>query len=579
MTAKPPQQQSHQGVMEIQRTPDDSTSSSTDLEKAPVAGDGGVLSSELSTPPNAPKPPPTLRDKLNKPIRFHLAFLSLLIMVFIVSIDATALAVAIPKVAEELNGTTLEAFWANISFMLTVTVVQPIYTSTSDVLGRKPPLYAAFFLFGLGSIIFAVAPSLPIVILGRSVQGLGGGGIDVLNEVIVADITTLRERAFYIGLLSIPMALGTILGPILGALFSDYVTWRWIGWINLPLIGVCLPLTIWCLKLRPMPDTFKEQLARIDWTGMGLFTVGAVLFTLPLSWAGSMYPWVSYNTLLPLFIGVAVLAVFVWYEAKPVEPMFPYRIFANRTAASTLVGSFIHGMVLYTLLSYLPLFFQSVFLEAPLQSAISILPFCAVLMSFTGIAAMGVEWTRKYLWEIWAGWVFLAVGVGLFGLWGTENDTGMRVGFQVVAAIGLGTLFTVPPIPMQASAERSEDQGLAVGILVAFRLFGALIGLAIAATAFSSQFAVSIGSLGELPEAAKILENPNEALGFIPYLREIAHEIDPVQMDEIQLAYAKALRVVFYILAAFGAVGFLASLLTKELDIESEEDGKQGFDG
>jgi MFS family permease len=482
------------------------------------------------------------------------------------------------SIAEELGGTTLEAFWANIAFMLTVTVVQPIHTSTSDVLGRKLPLYVAFFLFGVGSIIFAVAPSMPVVVLGRAVQGLGGGGIDVLNEIIVADITTLRERAFYIGLLSIPMALGTILGPVLGAVFSDFATWRWIGWINLPLIGVCVPLTVFFLRLKPMGDSLREQLARIDWAGMALFTVGAVLFTLPLSWAGAMYPWDSWRTIVPLVIGAVVLVVFVWYEGKPTEPMFPYRIFSNRTAASTLIGSFIHGMVLYTLLSYLPLFFQSAFLESPLQSAVSLIPFCAVLMSFTGIAAMGVEWTRRYRWEIWLGWIFLAVGVGLFALWGTTHNTAMIAGFQVVAGIGLGTLFTVPPIPMQASAARPEDQGLAVGILVAFRLFGALIGLAIAATAFSNQFAVSVAALGRLPAEVAILENPNEALGFIPYLREVEVHLPAEIMAGIQDAYAQALRAVFYILAAFGAVGFFASLFTRELAIESDEAGKQAFD-
>jgi hypothetical protein len=154
----------------------------------------------------------------------------------------------------------------------------------------------------------------------------------------------------------------------------------------------------------------------------------------------------------------------------------------------------------------------------------------------------------------------------------------MIAGFQVVAGIGLGTLFTVPPIPMQASAARPEDQGLAVGILVAFRLFGALIGLAIAATAFSNQFAVSVAALGRLPAEVAILENPNEALGFIPYLREVEVHLPAEIMAGIQDAYAQALRAVFYILAAFGAVGFFASLFTRELAIESDEAGKQAFD-
>lgn len=108
-------------------------------------------------------------------------------------------------------------------------VTQPIYTSVSDVVGRKPPLYAAFVLFAVGSVVFAVAQSMAIVILGRVLQGLGGSGLDVLNEVIVADITTLKERPLYIGLLSISMAVGSILGPVLGAVFSEYVDWRWIS--------------------------------------------------------------------------------------------------------------------------------------------------------------------------------------------------------------------------------------------------------------------------------------------------------------------------------------------------------------
>ncbi|KAI1098290.1 putative efflux pump antibiotic resistance protein [Jackrogersella minutella] len=540
-----------------------------------MAEDALPARTQSSSEENIPPEVPTLGDKLRKPLKFHLAFLALLVMVFIVSIDSTALGIAIPTISNELQGTTLEAFWANLAFILVVTIVQPIYTSVSDVVGRKLPLYVAFVLFGVGSIIFAVGKSLPVVILARVIQALGGGGLDVLNEVIIADITTLNERAFYIGLISIPMALGTILGPILGAVFSQYVTWRWIGWINLPLIGVCLPLCIFCLNLKPMPDTFREQLARLDWGGMVLFTAGATLFSLPLSWAGSMYPWDSWRTIVPLIIGILLLGVFTWYESKPLEAMFPYRIFSNRTAAVTLAGSFIHGLILYTLIQYLPLFFQSVFLKAPLQSAVSMIAFCAVLMAFTGIAALGVEWTRKYLWEIWLGWVFAAVGSGLFGLWGSQTTLAESASFQVIAAIGLGTLFTVPPIPMQASAKRVEDQGLAVGIQVSFRLFGALIGLSIAATVFSNQFGRATASLGPLPGALASLESPQEALSFIPYLRTV--EVSPELMEGVRNAYAQAFKPIFYILAGFGVIGFLTSLLTQELTIESEEKGRQAF--
>ncbi|RDW86611.1 MFS-type transporter sphD [Aspergillus mulundensis] len=515
-----------------------------------------------------------LPSRRRKPLSFFLAFLSLLLMVFLVSLDATTLAVAIPVITADLAGTTLTAFWANISFTIAVVVIQPIYTSFSDIFGRKIPLYVAFALFAIGSIVFAVAHSMAVLIVGRTLQGLGGGGLDVLSEVIVADITTLQERAVYIGLLSFPMALGCIAGPILGAVFSEYVSWRWIGWINLPVTGVALLLAIFFMRLKPITQSFRAQLGRIDWIGMAIFTAGCIFFALPLSWAGNMYPWSSWRTILPLVIGALLLAAFAFYERYPTDAVFPYRIFRSRTAQATLLGSSIHGFVLYTLLQYLPLFFQAVYLETPLDSSISILPFCCVVFVFTGIAAFAVDFFRQYRWEIWGGWVFLAVGSGVFALWDRDSSRAMTASFQVIAGIGIGTIFSVPPIPMQASA-KADDQGLAMGIMVAFRLFGALIGLAVGATTFSSVFADRIHGM-VLPASLAVLSDPAEVVGFIPYLRSV--DVDAALRDVIRDAYRDAMETIWYILAALGVVGFVSSLFTEELTMETEEVGRQHFE-
>jgi hypothetical protein len=460
--------------------------------------------------------------------------------------------------------------------MLAVAIIQPIYASVSDVLGRKSPLYSAFFLFGLGSIVFAVAPSMPVAILGRVIQGLGGGGLDVLSEVIVADITTLRDRALWIGLLSIPMATGCILGPIIGALFAEHVSWRWIGWINLPIIAVAVPLAIFFMKLKPIEDDLKTKLRNIDWIGIALFAVGSILFAVPLSWAGNLYPWGSWRTIVPLLIGVIVLVGFAFYERYPASPMFPYRIFGSRTAKVVLYGAFIHGLVLYALLTYLPLYFESVRLETPLQAGVSILPFCAVVMVFTGIAAAGIDYFKKYLWELWAGWIFLTVGVGLFCIWDRNSSLAITASFQVIAGIGLGTIFTVPPIPMQASAPSVEDQGLAIGILVSFRLFGGLIGLAIGATTFSSTFAASINSMAAgLPEQLAVLRDASQAIGFIPQLKTL--NLDPALISPILDSYDMAWRTVWYVLTGLAVTGCVLAFFTQELSLENEEEGKQGL--
>ncbi|KAM0744638.1 hypothetical protein ACQRIT_000022 [Beauveria bassiana] len=514
------------------------------------------------------------REKFQKPLKFHLAFLSILLMVFIVSIDATALAVVIPTIAEEFDGTYLEAFWANASFLLVVTVVLPVYTGLSEAIGRKIPLYVAFFLFTVGSVIFATAQSLPVVILARALQGSGCGGIDVLNEILVADITTLRERAFYIGLVSIPFALGSVLGPVVGALLGEFASWRWIGWMNLPLVALCLPLSIFCLTLKPLEGDLLQQLAGFDWCGLVLLVVGAVSLTLPLSWAGAIYPGDSWRTLLPLVVGVTVLGAFVWYESRTAQPILPYRLFRDRTAASALALSFVHGMIFYTLIFHLPLFFQSVSLEAPLQSSVSLLPFYIILMASTGIAAVGIEWTRRYVWAVRLSWLVPSLGLGLCTLWGAHTSLAQIVGFEAMVAVGLGSLFTALPIMMQANTE-SDANGHAVGILVSFRLFGAAVGLAVSAAAFSNRFSSSVATLGDMPPALRLLLRENQALGSIPRLKEL--DLSPAELVDVQAAYEQSFRAVFFVLTGLSCVGFLLTLLVREASIESDKAGKQEF--
>ncbi|KAL6708030.1 hypothetical protein ACN47E_003464 [Coniothyrium glycines] len=512
----------------------------------------------------------------NKPLSFYMASLSLWLAVLLVSLDSTGLAVAIPIITTELDGTTLEAFWASISFMLAVSIVQPLYVTTSDALGRRIPLFVALGLFFLGAIVFAVADNMATVIAGRVLQGLGGGGLDVLSEVVVTDMTTLKERPLWVGLLSVPMAVGSILGPVVGALFSEYASWRWLGWYNLPIIGIAAPLAFFFMRLKTLEESLAKKLGGLDWTGMLLFATGSVLFALPLSWAGALYPWGSWRTLVPFIIGILVLAGFAVYEKYPQQPVYPRRIFSNVTAQVTLIGAFVHGIILYAVLLYLPLYYQSVKLQSPLQAAVSILPFCVFVVVLSGAAAFAVEATRKYRWEIWVGWVLLAVGIGLMALWNRNSSQAASAGYQILAGIGVGVLFTVPTIAMQASAPTVDDQGLAIGVLVSFRLFGGLVGLACGATAFSSTFERAVAAVGPLPDSVATLRDAASAVGFIPYLREVS--LPSELMDGITDAYGDSLRTIWYVLAGFAAVGGVTSFFCKELSLESEETGRQNWE-
>ncbi|KAH9905641.1 MFS general substrate transporter [Xylariomycetidae sp. FL2044] len=538
-------------------------------------GDAGFAKGATSTvSPEDLSPSP----KQKKHISFYMSVLTLGLMALITSWDATSLAIALPTISEELGGTTLLSFWANVSFMLGVTITQPVYMTASDVFGRKPALYTSMMLFFSGIMVFATANTMTTIVAGRIIQGLGAGGLDVLEDIILADITSLKERPLYLGIISIAIALGTITGPIFGSLFSEFVSWRWIGWINLPVLGVSFLLAFFYLKLKPVPMGLLEKFCRLDWIGISLFSAGSIAFSLPLSWASALYPWSSWRTILPLAIGLALFVAFAFYEKRindTGEPMIPYRIF-NRTATLSIITGFIHGLILYTILLYLPLYLQAVFLQSPLEAAKSILPIAVFVVVFSFVGPVTVESTRRYRITIWVGWILTTVFLGLWCLVDHGTPKAQVYVFQSLLGAGLGILFTVTQLPLQASVADVNDMGVAIGTFVTFRLFGALIGLAVGSTAFSSVFETHVRVLETLPDEAAVLRDPSQAISFIPAL--VRSHLPDDTMDILINAYRQSFQAIWIVMTVLSGLGLIASFFMKELTLEKEDVGRQGLE-
>lgn len=484
-------------------------------------------------------------------------------------------------IAQDLNGTTLEALWPGITYLLCVVVTQPVYTTVSDVFGRKPPLYAAFFLFIAGSLLFALAKTMAMVNAGRILQGLGGGGLDLLGEVIVADMTTLQERSLYIGLLALPIAVGSILGPTLGALFSGFASWRWIGWINLPLLGLAFFLVFFFLHLRPVETPFHTNVKRLDYGGIVLSVVGQTAFSLSLSWAGSLYAWGDWQTLLPLIIGAFVLVAFVFYEARPAlaAPIVPHRLFGSRTARWTLVGNFVEGAVLFAVLQYLPLFFQAIELQTVIGSAVTLLPTSIIsVVAAAGVVIVVGIIGKGYLWTVRFSWALLTTGTGLLALLNPGSSRSAHMGIPVLWGAGVGALMRLLHLPMQASAPMVDDTGLVIGLMLLVRLMGGLIGMAVGSTIFASVFGTAISRLdgSSLPGQLAVLKDATEAISFIPRLREL--DVSPSVLEPVIGVYLEALRAIFYAMTGLSGLGLLSSFFTEELSLDNKELGRQQFE-
>ncbi|CAE7193227.1 hypothetical protein CFE70_007156 [Pyrenophora teres f. teres 0-1] len=502
---------------------------------------------------------------------FHLTILMLALIGLIVAWDATALSLALPIIAEQLEGTNFQSFWSNIAFILAIAVTQPIYASISDVVGRKHVLYTSILFFAIGSIVFATAPNMNTVIAGRLIKGLGGGGLDVLQTIILCDITTLKERPRWLGVMAVANAVGAVSGPLIGGAFAERVGWPWLGWINLIIVAITAVLTFFFLHLTPLEGDMKGKMRKLDWSGFSIFTVACTAVALPLSWVSTLYDWASWQTLVPLLVGLLLLVPFGFVEQKAKVPMIPYHIFDNVTIIIGTGAAFLYGAILNPLLFYLPLFFQAVYLETPIEAAMSTLPLCCVLVGSSIAMSILIDRTRKYRIAVWTGWSLTTIFLGLTYTVGANTSRAQAYAFQAILGAGIGTAQVATMISALASVTKVDNEGLAAGMLVTARFIGSLLGLAVCSTIFSSSFSKGLPSLEHLPEQFLLLEDAGQAVGFIPRLREIEAS------DVVTRAYEDAFQTIWIVLAAFSGFAALLTVLTKENSLEKSDVGRQGF--
>ncbi|KAM4065794.1 major facilitator superfamily protein [Hirsutella rhossiliensis] len=481
--------------------------------------------------------------------------LMLAMIAIIVSWDVTALSLALPVIADQLHGTNFQSFWASIAFILGIAVTQPIYASISDVVGRKYALYTSIILFGIGSIVFATATNMKIVVAGRLIKGLGAGGLDVLQTIILCDITTLKERPRWLGVMSMANAVGAVTGPFIG--------------------GITGVLAFFFLHLTPIEGGIKHKVRTLDWSGFALFTVIGTTVALPLSWANTLYAWGSWQTLVPLGVGLLLLVPFGFVEKRAAVPMIPYQIFDNVSIITGTVSGLLYGALLNPALLYLPLFFQAVYLETPIEAAKSTLPLCCLVVAMSIIVSMLIDWNRKYRIALWAGWSLTTIFLGLNYMVGADTSRAQTYAFQALLGAGLGTALMATMITVLASVRRVDDEGRAAGMLVTARFVGSLLGLAVCSTVFSSIFQKRLSSVRDLPRQLAVLQDASQAVGFIPRLREV--HVSGDFMRVVTGAYEDAFQTIWVVLAAFSGLAALLSVLTRENSLEKDDVGRQGF--
>jgi EmrB/QacA subfamily drug resistance transporter len=390
----------------------------------------------------------------------------------LVALDSTIIATAVPSIVRDLGGFS-QFPWLFSIYLLTQAVTVPLYGKFADSLGRKPVMFFGIIVFLLGSVLCGAAWSMPALIIARAVQGVGAGAVQPISMTMVGDLYTVEERARVQGYVASVWGIASVIGPALGGAFSEYLSWRLIFFVNLPLGA----LAIWMLA-RKFNERVNRQSHRVDYAGAATLTAGFSLIILGLLEGGVAWPWLSAPTLLIFVLGVAMLVAFVFVERRAAEPVLPLWVFRRRVLTGGNLAALAVGALMIGLSSYLPTYVEGV------------LGTSAVVAGFA-LATLTVGWPlaatlsgRIYLRigfrdTALIGWVFVIAGAVLaFTLLGENSPVISAAVASFVIGLGLG-LSTSPTVVAAQSVVGWEQRGVVTATNMFSRSLGSAVGAAV----------------------------------------------------------------------------------------------------
>ncbi|KAH0828708.1 MFS general substrate transporter [Lanmaoa asiatica] len=492
--------------------------------------------------------PPSKKD-----LKFRLVFASMCTCLFLSALEVSSVATALPTIANALHASQFT--WVGSAYALASTAFLPMSGGLAQTFGRRPTILMTIGLFALGSGICGGANSMNMLIAGRTLQGLGGGGIQSLTEIILADLITLQERGVYVGLYGLTWCIATSIGPVVGGSLAVRGQWRWLFYLNLPVCLISCVSVIFLVDLPIPPGSYRDKFMRMDWIGNFLVISSTVAYTIGLTWGGITAPWSSATVLVPLVLGFFGLGVFIAYEATLAKrPLPPIRIRYIQTFCSAVTGLAVNF--------YYPVYFQACKGASPVASGIYSLAFASV--GPAGVAAgLSVQVTRRYRPQMWIGWTLSIIGFGLLSTVGATDSIGKSAGYLVLLGWGTGMTAATSMFPIQAPLPVTQNAP-ALTFMWFLRSFAIVWGITIGSTILQNELAKKLPAsfIQSLPQGAAIM------YALIPQLSTLP----PQTRLEVQDAFASSLAVLWRVSAAINGAGLVASLFMKGLSLNNTLD-------
>jgi len=487
-----------------------------------------------------------------------------MLVMLLAALDSTIVATALPTIVGDLGGLQ-RLSWVTSAFLLAQTAVTPLYGKLGDQLGRKRVLQSAVVLFLVGSALCGLAGSMNELIAFRAVQGLGAGGLIVLVQATVGDIVSPRDRGRYQGLFGAVFGLASVVGPLLGGVIVEHVSWRWIFYVNLP-VGL---IALFVLAIG-LPAVSVRSHPAIDYLGAGVLASALSAIVLVASLGGTTWAWGSAVTVLVGVAGVLLLFVFVAVERRAREPILPLAVLRDDVFRICALLSLIVGFALFGSVTFLPLFFQTVFGASPTGAGLRLIPLLGGLLITSIGSGQLISRTGRYKMFPIAGTAVMTIGMLLLSRLDLTTTNLEADLYLLVLGLGLGMVMQVLVLAVQNAVEYAVLGAATSGVTLA-RGIGGSIGAAVFGTIFSSRLRAGLhdaisGALGRQVTGGARLTGAQ--LAQLPEAARHAY----------QNAYVHALRPVFLVAAGVAAFGFVLSLLLRERPLRATASTSQGLD-
>ncbi|MEA9985484.1 MDR family MFS transporter [Subtercola sp. RTI3] len=489
--------------------------------------------------------------------RIWIIFGALIAGMLLSSLDQTIVSTAMPTIVGQLGGVENQA-WITTAYLLATTIVMPIYGKFGDVLGRRNLFLIAIALFTLASVGCAFSTDFWMFVVFRSLQGLGGGGLMILSQAIIADIVPASERGKYLGPLGGIFGLAAVGGPLLGGFFVDHLTWQWAFYINIP-VGIIAFIITWFALTLPS----KRATLRIDIAGVLLLSAATTCLIFFTEFGGnSRHGWGAVETWM---FGVGLLlagTAFVLVESRAEDPIIPLSFFRNSVFVTATAIGFVLGIAMFAALAFVPTFLQMASGASAAASGLLLLPMMVGLIGMSIISGVAITRTGKYKVFPIAGTLITGVAMFCMTTLSVSTPIWLICVFLFIFGAGLGLIMQVVVLVVQNSVPASQV-GTATSTNNYFREVGSALGVAVFGALFTSRLSEQLtgiftGSGASAAQAAQSTASLDPAA---------LNQLPPAIHDQVVTAYADSLAPVFWYLIPFIAIAFVLSLLLKQIPL------------